>query len=380
MARKSGNDNEPNKKGLSTTIAELQKQFGAGSVIRMGDAPREHIQVISTGVPSIDIALGRGGFPKGRIIEIYGPESSGKTTLALNVVAQAQKEGGVAAFVDAEHALDPDYAEALGVNVEDLILSQPDDGEQALEITNRLVQSGEVAIVVVDSVAALTPRSEIEGEMGDANVGKQARLMSQALRKLTANVQKTGTTLIFINQLREKIGVMFGSPETTTGGKALKFYASVRVDIRAFSQVKQGEEVVGNKTRVKIVKNKVARPFRQTEVETRYGVGFLRANSLIESAKEFGFVEKSGGWLKYQDKPYRAADLEDFLTENPEEFDSLYAQVMAVALPNPEGQEEVIEEGGMKIDPRTGEVLDEPVDEDEVSDDEGGNDDTIFDG
>ncbi len=287
------------RKALASALSQIEKQFGKGAVMRMGDKTNEAIDVVSTGSLGLDIALGVGGLPRGRIVEIYGPESSGKTTLTLQVIAACQRNGGTAAFVDAEHALDPSYAEKLGVNVDDLLVSQPDTGEQALEIADMLVRSNAVDVVVIDSVAALTPKAEIEGEMGDSHVGLQARLMSQALRKLTANIKKSGTLVIFINQIRMKIGVMFGSPETTTGGNALKFYASVRLDIRRIGSVKRGEEVIGSETRVKVVKNKVAPPFRQAEFEILYGEGSSREGELIELGVAHGLVDKSGAWYSY---------------------------------------------------------------------------------
>jgi recombination protein RecA len=291
---------ENRKKALVAALGQIEKQFGKGSVMRLGDASATYdVEVVSTGSLGLDIALGVGGLPRGRIIEIYGPESSGKTTLTLQVIAEAQRVGGTAAFVDAEHALDPSYAGKLGVNVQELLVSQPDTGEQALEITDMLVRSGAVDIVVVDSVAALTPKAEIEGEMGDSHMGLQARLMSQALRKLTGNIKRSNTIVIFINQIRMKIGVMFGNPETTTGGNALKFYASVRLDIRRIGALKNGEEVIGNQTRVKVVKNKVAPPFREAEFEIMYGAGISRVGELIDIGVAQGLVEKSGSWYSY---------------------------------------------------------------------------------
>ena len=307
-------------KALAAALAQIEKQFGKGSVMRMDDSEViEDIQSVSTGSIGLDIALGIGGLPRGRVVEIYGPESSGKTSLTLSVIAQMQKLGGVAAFIDAEHALDPQYAAKLGVVVPDLLISQPDTGEQALEIADMLVRSGSVDIVVIDSVAALTPRAEIEGEMGDSHMGLQARLMSQALRKLTGNIKKTNTLVIFINQIRMKIGVMFGNPETTTGGNALKFYASVRLDIRRIGAIKKGDEVVGAETRVKVVKNKVAPPFRQAEFDVLYGEGISREGEIIEIGAQLNFVEKAGSWYSYNgEKIGQCKDnAREFLKENP---------------------------------------------------------------
>ncbi|MEE9395559.1 MAG: recombinase RecA [Methylococcales bacterium] len=311
---------ENKKKALGAALTQIEKQFGKGSVMRMGDvAANRNIESIPTGSLTLDIALGCGGLPKGRVVEIYGPESSGKTTLTLEVIAQGQKLGGTAAFIDAEHALDPGYAEKIGVNVDDLLVSQPDTGEQALEITDMLVRSGAIDIVVIDSVAALTPKAEIEGEMGDSHMGLQARLMSQALRKLTGNIKKSNTLVIFINQIRMKIGVMFGNPETTTGGNALKFYASVRLDIRRIGAIKKGDEVVGSDTRVKVVKNKVAPPFRQAEFEIIYGEGISLEGELIDLGVDFGLIQKSGSWYSYgKDRIGQGKEnVRTFLKENP---------------------------------------------------------------
>ncbi|HEV7489961.1 MAG TPA: recombinase RecA [Rhodanobacteraceae bacterium] len=322
------------RRALASALSQIEKQFGKGAVMRMGDRVDEALDVVSTGSLGLDIALGIGGLPRGRVVEVYGPESSGKTTLTLQVIANCQRNGGTAAFIDAEHALDPTYAEKLGVNVDDLLVSQPDTGEQALEIADMLVRSNAVDVVVIDSVAALTPKAEIEGEMGDMHVGLQARLMSQALRKLTANIKKSGTLVIFINQIRMKIGVMFGSPETTTGGNALKFYASVRLDIRRIGAVKRGEEVVGSETRVKVVKNKVAPPFRQAEFEILYGEGTSREGELIELGVNHNLVEKSGAWYSYNGE--RIGQGKDntrmYLKEHPEIATAIDAQLRAKLL------------------------------------------------
>ncbi len=319
-------------KALAAALAQIEKQFGKGSIMRMGDSNiGEDIQSVSTGSLGLDIALGIGGLPRGRVVEIYGPESSGKTTLTLSVIAQMQKAGGVAAFIDAEHALDPQYAAKLGVNVPDLLISQPDTGEQALEIVDMLVRSGSVDIVVIDSVAALTPRAEIEGEMGDSHMGLQARLMSQALRKLTGNIKRTNTLVIFINQIRMKIGVMFGSPETTTGGNALKFYASVRLDIRRTGAIKKGDEVIGSETRVKVIKNKVAPPFKQAEFDILYGEGISREGEIIELGVNAKFVEKAGSWYSYNgEKIGQGKDnAREYLKAHPEVADEIDAKIRA---------------------------------------------------
>ena len=320
-------------KALSAALSQIERQFGKGSVMRMGDQKRERIPAISTGSLGLDIALGIGGLPKGRIVEIYGPESSGKTTLTLSTIAQAQKKGATCAFVDAEHALDPDYAEKLGVNVDDLIVSQPDTGEQALEITDMLVRSGAVDMVVVDSVAALVPKAEIEGEMGDAHVGLQARLMSQALRKITGNVKNANCLVMFVNQIRMKIGVMFGSPETTTGGNALKFYSSVRLDIRRIGAIKNRDEVIGNQTRVKVVKNKVAPPFREVEFDILYGEGISKMGELLDLGVKGDVIEKSGSWYSYNSERIGQGreNARQFLLDNPDISDEIEKKVRANA-------------------------------------------------
>jgi len=331
------------KQALTAALSQIEKQFGKGAIMRMGDGSQQkNVDVVSSGSLAIDVALGIGGLPRGRVIEIYGPESSGKTTLTLQVIAEAQKLGGTAAFVDAEHALDPQYAENLGVNVEDLLVSQPDNGEQALEITDMLVRSGAVDIVVVDSVAALTPKAEIEGEMGDRHVGLQARLMSQALRKLTANIQRSNCMVVFINQIRMKIGVMFGNPETTTGGNALKFYSSVRLDIRRIGAIKKGEEVIGNQTRVKVVKNKMAPPFRQAEFEILYGKGISKLGELIDLGVANGIVEKAGAWYSYEkDRIGQGKEnARTFLEEHPEMAAEIETRLRAILLPQREPRAE----------------------------------------
>ena len=323
---------ENKSKALAAALSQIEKQFGKGSIMRMGDTDiGADIQSVSTGSLGLDMALGIGGLPRGRVVEIYGPESSGKTTLTLSVIAQMQKLGGVAAFIDAEHALDPQYAQKLGVNVAELLISQPDTGEQALEIADMLVRSGSVDIVVIDSVAALTPRAEIEGEMGDSHMGLQARLMSQALRKLTGNIKRTNTLVIFINQIRMKIGVMFGNPETTTGGNALKFYASVRLDIRRTGAIKRGDEVIGSETRVKVVKNKVAPPFKQAEFDILYGEGISREGEIIELGSNLKLIEKAGAWYAYKgEKIGQGKDnARDYLKEHPEVADEIDAKIRA---------------------------------------------------
>ncbi|TAN52906.1 MAG: recombinase RecA [Methylococcaceae bacterium] len=321
---------ENKRKALGTTLLQIEKQFGKGSVMRMGDvAAVRDLDIIPTGSLALDIALGVGGVPRGRVIEIYGPESSGKTTMTLEIIAQAQKLGGTAAFVDAEHALDPSYAEKIGVNLDELLVSQPDTGEQALEITDMLVRSGAIDVVVIDSVAALTPKAEIEGDMGDSHMGLQARLMSQALRKLTANIKRSNTLVIFINQIRMKIGVMFGNPETTTGGNALKFYASVRLDIRRTGSIKEGDEVVGNETRVKVVKNKVAPPFKEAEFEIFYGEGVSREGELIELGVKHELIQKSGAWYSYgSDRIGQGRDnVRKYLKEHPDIAQSIEKKI-----------------------------------------------------
>ena len=339
------------EKALEAALAQIEKQHGKGSIMRLGDQTHAQIEVIPTGSIALDVALGIGGLPRGRIVEIYGPESSGKTTVALHAIANAQAEGGICAFIDAEHALDPTYAAALGVNTDALLVSQPDNGEQALEIADMLVRSGALALVVIDSVAALTPRAEIEGEMGDSHVGLQARLMSQALRKITGALKNANTTAVFINQLREKIGVMFGNPETTTGGRALKFYASVRLDVRRIESLKDGTEVVGNRTRVKVVKNKVAPPFKQAEFDIMYGRGISREGSLIDMGVDAGLIRKAGAWFTYGDDQLGQGkeNARNFLRKNPKIADELDRKIRAAM-----GMAEVAVPDG--VDPVTGEV------------------------
>ncbi|WP_240665444.1 recombinase RecA [Cobetia sp. ICG0124] len=333
-------------KALNAALSQIERQFGKGAVMRMGDAPRVAIPSVSTGSLGLDIALGIGGLPFGRVVEIYGPESSGKTTLTLSVIAQAQKQGKVCAFIDAEHALDPSYAEKLGVNLDEMLVSQPDTGEQALEIVDMLVRSGGVDVIIVDSVAALTPRAEIEGEMGDSHVGLQARLMSQALRKVTGHIKNANCMVVFINQIRMKIGVMFGSPETTTGGNALKFYSSVRLDIRRTGSVKSGDEVTGNETRVKVVKNKVAPPFRQAEFQILYGKGIYHAGEVIDLGVQCGLVGKAGAWYSYQGSKIGQgkANSAQYLEDNPAIMEEIESQIRAQLLASPETKEEAKEE------------------------------------
>ncbi len=338
-------------KALEAALAQIEKQHGRGSVMRLGEETRQPIEVIPTGAIALDVALGIGGLPRGRVVEIYGPESSGKTTVALHAIASAQAAGGICAFIDAEHALDPDYAAKLGVNTDELLVSQPDNGEQALEIADTLVRSGALALIVIDSVAALTPRAEIEGEMGDNHVGLQARLMSQALRKMTGALSTAGTTAIFINQLREKIGVMFGSPETTTGGRALKFYSSVRLDVRRIETLKDGSDMVGNRTRVKVVKNKVAPPFKQAEFDIIYGQGISREGGLIDLGVDNGIIRKAGAWFTYDGEQLGQGkeNARTYLKTNPEIADEIERRILSqLGI----GAEQVPE----GIDPVTGEV------------------------
>jgi len=330
MSNGNGNGNNQEKlKALQLTLDKIEKGYGKGTIMKLGDNAIEDVQVISSGSLGLDLALGVGGYPRGRVIEIYGPESSGKTTLAIHAIAEAQKAGGIAAFIDAEHAFDRFYAKKLGVDIENLYISQPDNGEQALEIADHLIRSGAIDIIVIDSVAALTPKSEIEGEMGDSKMGLQARLMSQALRKLTANINRTNTTCFFINQLREKIGVMFGNPETTTGGNALKFYASVRIDIRRIGQLKEGEDIQGNRTRVKVVKNKLAPPFRKAEFDILYGQGISKAGELIDMGVDLNILKKSGSWFSYgETRLGQGRDaVKNLLRDNPELSEEIEAKI-----------------------------------------------------
>ena len=327
-----GNEKEDKLKALKLTLDKLDKTYGKGTVMKMGDRPDENVEAISSGSIGLDLALGVGGYPKGRVVEIYGPESSGKTTLTLHAIAECQKKGGIAAFIDAEHAFDRFYAEKLGVDIENLIISQPDHGEQALEIADNLIRSGAIDMVIIDSVAALTPKSEIEGEMGDSKMGLHARLMSQALRKLTGSISKTNCTVFFINQLREKIGIMFGNPETTTGGNALKFYSSVRIDIRRSTQIKDGERVLGNRTKVKIVKNKIAPPFRRAEFDIMYGKGISKTGEIIDLGVENNIIEKSGSWYSYNGTKLGQGKegVKTLLTDNPELMSELELKVKEV--------------------------------------------------
>ena len=352
--------NADRDKALEQALSQIDKQFGKGSVMRLGDEGRVPIEIIPTGAITLDIALGIGGFPRGRVVEIYGPESSGKTTVALHAIANAQKAGGIAAFIDAEHALDPEYAAKLGVDIDSLLVSQPDTGEQALEIADMLIRSSAIDLIVIDSVAALVPRAEIEGEMGDSHVGLQARLMSQALRKMTGALKGTGTTAIFINQLREKIGVMFGSPETTTGGRALKFYSSVRLDVRRIETLKDGTEPVGNRTRVKVVKNKVAPPFKQAEFDILYGIGISREGGLIDLGVEEGLVRKSGAWYTYEGDQLGQGkeNARAFLRDNPDLADELESRLkdkLGIGVrPDVPTDEELVDLTGIVNEPEPG--------------------------
>lgn len=332
MSKENGNgDNKEKLKALQLTLDKIEKGYGKGTIMKLGDNAIEDVMVIPSGSIGLDVALGVGGLPRGRVVEIYGPESSGKTTLAIHAIAEAQKNGGIAAFIDAEHAFDRFYARKLGVDIENLYISQPDNGEQALEITDHLIRSGAIDIIVIDSVAALTPKAEIEGEMGESKVGLQARLMSQALRKLTANINRTNTTCIFINQLREKIGVMFGNPETTTGGNALKFYASIRLDIRRIGQIKEGEEIIGNRTRVKVVKNKLAPPFRKAEFDILYGTGISKTGEIIDLGVELEILKKSGSWFSYgETRLGQGRDaVKNLMRDNPELAEEVEAKIKA---------------------------------------------------
>ena len=345
-------NNSDRVKALDTTLGQIEKQFGQGAVMKMGDKGSMSMESVPTGALALDLALGIGGMPRGRIAEIFGPEGSGKTTLATHVVAEAQRNGGICAYIDAEHAMDPVYAKAIGVDVDELLISQPDTGEQALEIADMLIRSGALDVVVIDSVAALTPRAEIEGDMGDTHVGLQARLLSQALRKLTSNLNKSKTICIFINQLREKIGVMFGSPETTPGGRALKFYSSVRLDIRRIEAIKDGTEIVGNRTRVKVVKNKCAPPFRQAEFDIMYGAGISREGSVIDLGSDLDIVKKSGAWYTYEGEQLGQGreNAKRFLTENPEVMMEITDRVWREAMPDTEESVEAVKEEAELVD------------------------------
>ena len=345
-------NNSDRVKALDTTLGQIEKQFGQGAVMKMGDKGSMSMESVPTGALALDLALGIGGMPRGRIAEIFGPKGSGKTTLATHVVAEAQRNGGICAYIDAEHAMDPVYAKAIGVDVDELLISQPDTGEQALEIADMLIRSGALDVVVIDSVAALTPRAEIEGDMGDTHVGLQARLMSQALRKLTSNLNKSKTICIFINQLREKIGVMFGSPETTPGGRALKFYSSVRLDIRRIEAIKDGTEIVGNRTRVKVVKNKCAPPFRQAEFDIMYGAGISREGSVIDLGSDLDIVKKSGAWYTYEGEQLGQGreNAKRFLTENPEVMMEITDRVWREAMPDTEESVEAVKEEAELVD------------------------------
>ncbi len=344
---------EERDKALDMALSQIEKQFGKGSVMRMGENVHMAVEAIPTGAMSLDLALGIGGLPRGRIVEVFGPESSGKSTLAMHVVAEAQRNGGICAYIDAEHAMDPVYAGAIGVNVDDLLISQPDTGEQALEIADMLIRSGALDVLVVDSVAALTPRAEIEGEMGDTHVGLQARLMSQALRKLTGTISKSSTIAVFINQLREKIGITYGSPEVTPGGRALKFYASVRIDIRRVESIKDGTEVVGNRTRAKVVKNKCGAPFRTAEFDIMYGRGISREGSLLDVAVELGFIKKSGAWFTYEGEQLGQGreNVKTFLSENPQLMAEIDERVRQQLTPKVEEEEEVTVPATAAVDP-----------------------------
>ena len=345
-------DSAAKEKALQQALDQIQKQYGKGSIMRLGESgPVSNIEVISTGSVSLDLATGVGGYPKGRIIEIYGPESSGKTTLTLHAIAEAQRKGGQAAFIDAEHALDPTYARALGVDIDSMLIAQPDTGEQGLEICEALVRSGAIDVVVVDSVAALVPRAEIEGDMGDSHVGLLARLMSQALRKLAGSINRTSTCVIFINQLREKIGIMFGNPETTTGGRALKFYASMRLDVRKIDTIKKGEEVLGNRTRVKIVKNKVAPPFRKAEFDIMYGTGISLAGDILDLAADTGIIDKSGSWYSYKNERIGQGreNVKTYLEENPAVLEEIRGKLMEHLMGN-KGDDLAVDEDGVVIE------------------------------